>query len=255
MDLTSLRVGIVSYVNALPLEFYLPEFLPDAAIVKDVPSQLAVQLERGELDVALLSAAVLNRHPEYRFIPGWGIASNGPVRSVQLFSKNEPRLNQVVALDNSSLSSVLMLRILYREYWKHEPAYLSYTPPIENGLNIADAALSIGDPTLLFTQTVAYQFDIGELWRDYCRRPFVYALWITRADIDPDRIARPFNDAAEKGLANVDFLSTLPPRQPFRDTRYYREYFTDCIQYRLDAAAESGMRFFLQKAKTMNAIQ
>ena len=48
------RVGAVSYLNTRPLIYRFAYFAPDAELVLDVPSRLAVLLSAGELDVALL---------------------------------------------------------------------------------------------------------------------------------------------------------------------------------------------------------
>ncbi|MGC9326406.1 MAG: menaquinone biosynthetic enzyme MqnA/MqnD family protein [Candidatus Hinthialibacter sp.] len=250
---SSLRVGIVKYVNALPLEYDLERFLPGAKIILDIPSSLGRQLEQGELDVALLSSIVLYRHSDYGFIPGLGISSHGPVRSVCLFCKKPLSEIQTVALDQSSLTSVTMIRILFADFWKIQPRYLSFQPPIDNGLRLADAALAIGDPTLLFDGRNVETYDAGELWRQYCRLPFVYAVWVTRPGLDPQSLVEPFSLAAESGLANMDDISEQCARKTSLTADSYRDYFTRCIQYKLNDFHMEGMNYFFKKTQTILA--
>ncbi|MBN2326020.1 MAG: menaquinone biosynthesis protein [Candidatus Omnitrophica bacterium] len=248
---SSLRVGIVKYVNALPLEYDLDRFLPGAKIVLDVPSSLGRQMERGELDVALLSSIALYRHSDYGFIPGLGISSDGPVRSVCLFCKKPLSEIQTVALDQSSLTSVTMIRILFADFWKCQPRYFSFQPPIENGLNIADAALAIGDPTLLFDGKNVEAHDAGELWRQYSRLPFVYAVWVTRPGLDPQSLIEPFSLAAESGLSNIDAISEQCAQKTPLTADSYRDYFTRCIQYKMTDKHMEGMHYFFDKTRTI----
>jgi len=249
IDLSSLRIGVVPYTNVLPLEYNLKQHLPGASIVRDVPSSLADQLSSGELDVALVSSIELMRHPEYNYIPGLGICSDGPVRSVCMFSKKPPKEIETLALDKSSLSSAAMIRILYDEFWEHKPGFLSFSPPIEDGLQIADAVFAIGDPTLEFSGDGLLTFDLGEIWRDYCGLSFVYAVWITRAGLDPEELAAPFTDAAESGLDSLDEISKNCADNSSLSIDFFKEYFTRCIYYHTSTREIEGMRFFFDRAR------
>jgi len=249
VDNSSLRIGGVRYANALPLEYDLSLFLPQAKIVRGVPSSLAGQLARGELDVAIVSTIELLRNPEYGYVPGLGICSDGPVRSVCLFSKKPPADVETVALDRSSLTSVVLIRILYRDIWNRFPQFVSYEPPVENGLRIADAALSIGDPTLQFDDDGLHTFDLGELWHQLTGLPFVFAVWIVRNGLDPAFLKNPFTQALESALGKVDEIAWQCSKESPLSKEFYLDYFTRCIHYRMDERDEEGMQDFFERAK------
>lgn len=249
VDYSSLRIGVVQYANALPLEYGLSRFLPGASIVRGVPSSLAAQLRCGQLDVAIVSSIELLRHPEFGSIPGLGICCDGPVKSVCLFCHKPPEEAATVALDRSSLTSVALIRILFTDYWRHVPRYVSFEPPVENGLKIADAALTIGDPALHFNGENARVLDAGELWRAYCGRSFVFAVWITRPGLEPASLAEPFTKAMEYGLSRIDEIAqTCAKRSPL-SVDFYIDYFTRCIHYRMNDRDREGMQFFFERAK------
>lgn len=249
MDYSSLRIGVVRYANALPLEYDLSLFLPKAKIVRGVPSSLAGQLARGELDVAIVSTIELLRHPEYGYVPGLGICCDGPVRSVCLFSKKPPADVETVALDRSSLTSAILIRILYRDIWNRSPRYVSYEPPVENGLRIADAALSIGDPTLQFDGEDVHTFDLGELWRQLTGLPFVFAVWIVREVLDPASLKKSFTQALESALIKVDEIAGQCAKESPLSKEFYLDYFTRCIHYHMTERDEEGMRNFFDRSK------
>src|SRR4051812_4249163 len=81
-----IRVGAVNYLNTKPLIEGLEQFAPSIRLTLDLPSRLADQMERGELDVGLLPVAEVFRGG-YAFLPNIAIASRGAVLSVTLFSK------------------------------------------------------------------------------------------------------------------------------------------------------------------------
>src|SRR5688572_20622372 len=96
-----LRVGAVSYLNAKPLYHRLTEFAPRVRLTMDVPSRLADDLARGELDVALIPSVEYLRgaHLGYEVIPGFAIAARAAVRSVKLFCRVPFERIERLALD------------------------------------------------------------------------------------------------------------------------------------------------------------
>lgn len=246
-DLSTLRIGAVPFSNGLPLSYYLPEFLTGPSVIQAVPSQLGPMLARGELDVAMLSAIELKRHPEYSFIPAMGVCSDGPVRSVMLWTRRHPSELARVALDANSLSSTMMTRILFREFWKTTPEFVAYTPPLKNGLQIADAALTIGDSSFVDAPDGAVEcVDLGLVWKELTGLPFVYAAWITREGIDPIAIAGPFQQAMEKGLKHRRALAELCVQKGgTQSADFYFHYMTESIQYPIGERELAGLERYL----------
>ena len=136
-----LRLGVASYLNAVPLVHGL-EADPRFSLVRDVPSRIAERLHAGEIDLGMLPS-VEYAAGDYAIVPGIAIASRGPVRSVNLFHRR--RLDGVrrVALDASSRTSVALAKILLRERLGHDPEYVSMGPPVEDMLASADAGSAV----------------------------------------------------------------------------------------------------------------
>ncbi|MGI6457289.1 MAG: menaquinone biosynthetic enzyme MqnA/MqnD family protein [bacterium] len=250
IDLNSLRIGIVSYTNAYPLSWYLQDFLPGAQLILDVPSKLGRMLQQQELDISILSSIELLRHPEYGFIPNLGICSDGEVKSVCLFAKKDVTQVKTVALDQSSLTSVTVIRILLKEYWGVEPDYFSFQPPLYTGLQQADAALTIGDNSFVEPPPDLHRFDVGAIWKKWTQLPFVYAVWITRQGINPLEIQKPFLQALEKGMNNVEKISEICNRQKGLSKQFFMDYFTRNIYYHLGKRELEGMKRFFEYAGT-----
>src|SRR5947209_12275715 len=118
---SAVRIGAVTYLNTKPLIHDLDELAPGAELVLDVPSRLAEQLDRGELDVALIPIIEYFRHGGYRVVPDIAIASQGPVLSVTLFSRQPwPQIRRV-ALDEGSRTSAALTQVLLRNRYGARP--------------------------------------------------------------------------------------------------------------------------------------
>ncbi len=243
-----LRIGTVSYTNAFPLIEYLPQTCPSAEIIRVVPSKLGKLMEQGEVDLALLSSIELLKHPSYSYLPDISISSDGAVGSVLLFSKKPAAEIETVALDQSSLTSIVLTKILFHEYWQRGPVYVSYTPPVENGMNIADAALAIGDAGLIAEGKYPYCYDLGEIWKKHTGLPFVFALWIAQPMVDIEKWAPAFLEAKTQGMANIDLIVKRCTKLLAIPDKRFSRYFLENLRYDLGKQQIEGMNLFFQKA-------
>jgi len=199
--MASLRIGSVPYLNARPLIDGLE------GIVLDVPSRLTESFRRGELDVALLPSFESVRCPDLPIVPGMCVASPGPVDSVLLFSDRPIETCRSVALDESSLTSTALARVLFGERWRCEPEFLACSPDIDPRVSDADAVLLIGDPAMRAPRDGLIVTDVATTWREWTGLPFCFALWVAR-DEESAAAAEPILAAAkERGLARREELA------------------------------------------------
>jgi chorismate dehydratase len=175
--LSPLRLGVVSYLNAVPLVHGL-DADPRFSLVRDVPARIAERLHAGDIDLGMIPS-VEYAAGDYAIVPGIAIASRGPGRSVNVFHRRRLEGVRRVALDASSRTSVALAKILLRERLGHDPEYVTMGPPVEDMLASADAALVIGDPALYF-RGEAERLDLGEEWQARTGLPFVFAFWAGR---------------------------------------------------------------------------
>ena len=85
-----MRLGVLKSVNGLPvilgLECGAVPF--QGKLLSGEPSWLNQQARAGRLDLTAVSAAEVAAAPgAYRILPGFCVASRGPVQSVRLFSR------------------------------------------------------------------------------------------------------------------------------------------------------------------------
>jgi len=148
-----IRLGAVGYLNARPLVYGL-ERVPGFAIRYDIPAECARLLHAHETDVGLIPSIEYLRGPEpYAIVPGAGVTSNGPVASVAIYTRREPRDIRTIAMDSSSRTSVALATVLLRREFGASPEPVSMAPDLETMLERADAALIIGDVALFLDHT------------------------------------------------------------------------------------------------------
>jgi len=183
-----LTLGIVPYYNMLPLIQGLDRFFSPDRWISGTPRDLAGMLATGKIDVAAVSIfESLRCAAEYAIVPGAAIGSDGPVRSVSLFSKVRPSEVTNILLDRASLSSANLMRVVAGEYLGVSPEYAvsdaPFTPDFDWHGAPQDAFLVIGDTALRWEKDFPYRLDLGSAWRELTGLPFVYAAWTVRAGL------------------------------------------------------------------------
>ena len=189
-----IRLGHIEYSNCFPVHALLVtgERPPGVEIVSGTPSHLNAALEARTIDVAPCSSIEYARHADtYRLLPGFVIASDGPVGSI-LFESDRPVEElggATIAVPTASATSVVLLKILLKLKYGIDARYewFEQAPAAEPVTGNIAASLWIGDVALRRTiPTGRYVYDLGAEWKDWTGLPFVYAAWQTSASQERD---------------------------------------------------------------------
>jgi chorismate dehydratase len=186
------RVGVVSFVNTLPLIDGL-ERLSNVRLRHSVPSLLIDQLLAGDVDLALCSSIDYQRSPEpLVIVPAGALACHGPTLTVRLYSQVPVSRITRVYCDTDSHTSICLMQILLREVHGFAPELIDYDArehvADNRPLEWPEAVLLIGDKVVTDSPpAVRYptQVDLGELWHQHTGLPFVFATWMALAAADP----------------------------------------------------------------------
>jgi chorismate dehydratase len=248
-----LRIGCVKYLNARPLIHGW-----SGAVDFDHPAALCRKLERGDLDVALVSSLEYLRRPIYRIVDGVSISAHGAVYSVIVAYNDDLSLAQEIEIDPASETSVALLRCLLSQRGLHprlrvrntdlqsvRPAELqsaeSETTSGTVEAQIADSIsarrtgqrplfrLLIGDQAIRFRAEHSERYhywDLAESWTKIISLPFVFAFWLIRPEINnANEIADILRQLRDHNLENLDDLvSTQSEVSPAFCRKYYREH-------------------------------
>ena len=242
-----IRVGAVSYLNTKPLIYGLEkgEMRDEVDLVVAYPSKIATMLANDEIDVGLVPVAIIPKLKEHYIISDYCIGSDGEVGSVCLFSEVPLEKIERVLLDYQSMTSVELLKILIKQYWKIDPMLISTSEDYRKDISSTTAALIIGDRALEQRKISKYKYDLGSEWKKFTGLPFVFAAWISNKKLDKSFIDT-FNKANLTGLQQIDKVIDENPYQLFNLKSYYTSY----INFYLDDKAREGLEYFLGILKT-----
>ena len=205
-----LRVAHIPYLNSVP--YYAGVSESGLEMVDLHPRALGQAAAEGSIDAGLISIADTFGTPGFEPLGDLGIAVDGPAHSVLLFSA-EPvqRLaGATLGITGETSTSYPLLRLLLEDRYGVNPAaYVrrkDEAAPGDSGvLLIGDAALRRGvrsglepgsveysdEPFRLesadpFEEPFPYVLDLAAAWKAWQGRPFVFARWMVRRDLDLD---------------------------------------------------------------------
>lgn len=208
----------------------------------DYPSNIAVMLLNDKIDIGLLPVAVIPKMNEDYIISDYCIGSDGEVASVCLFSEVPLHDIETILLDYQSRTSVALLKILIKEYWKLKVVFENTSNDYQLKISGTTAGLIIGDRALRQRRKSRFIFDLGEEWKNFTGLPFVFAAWVSNKKLDENFI-NDFNKVNEFGLNNLDKVVKENPFKSFDLNTYYKQ----CISFDLDENKKKGLRLFLEK--------
>ena len=241
-----INIAAVSYLNTKPLTYAF-----ESGELKDLiqldfyyPSEVATRLIENKADIALLPVEAILSLPEYHIISDYCISTEGEVASVCLFSDVPLENIKTILLDYQSRTSVALLKILLKEYWKISPDLIKASEGYESKISGTTAGLIIGDRALNQRNISKYIFDLGSAWKKFTGRPFVFAVWVANKQLDSNFIEI-FNRVNQEGIKNIEKLSSEINFPEYN----LHEYFTQNISYTLDDEKRAALTFFLEKIK------
>jgi chorismate dehydratase len=148
-----------------------------------------------------------------------------------------------ILLDYHSRTSVALIKILCKHFWKINPKFVDAKSGYENKIGSKVAGLIIGDRAYKYTEKYKYVFDLSQQWELFAQLPFVFACWVSINKLDSS-IEKEFSKALNYGLSNLD--KALNELQTKFDTSIDKKrYLTDVISYKLDQDKEKAMKLFL----------
>lgn len=240
-------MGAVSYLNTKPLIFGLEQGMmkEQVDLILDYPAKIAQMVVNDEIDMGLVPVAIIPHLKEYHLVSEYGICSDGPVASVCLFSEVPLEQIETVLLDYQSRTSVMLARILMRDYWKIMPEILPATEDFRKQIRGRVAGVVIGDRALEQRLHSTYIHDLGEAWKAFTGLPFVYATWISNKAL-PEKFRVDFNEVNRYGLERLEEVIDDIIFKVYDLKMYYGKN----ILYRLDERMLLGLKFYLDRLNT-----
>jgi predicted solute-binding protein len=232
----NLKIGSVSYINALPLTSTL-----DTNITLGTPRELSLMMENGELDVALLPyfSSLQN---DYHVYPEAGlIGCDGDVASVAFYAEENTHTPEDATefyFDEESRTSVHLAKIILAEHFGRNLNSLNELPLSESSKS--EMKMLIGDKALFFNEPHHVKWDLGQLWKELTGCGFAFATWASRHPLSSEQIETLMN-ARINGMKNLNLvLENVKPSQK----QLVETYLKKNIVYELTPEIEKGMKLY-----------
>ena len=256
------RISASGYSNTAPLVWsflYGKNHGRVEIILDNAPARSAEMLARDRVDAALVPVIAYQQIEGVRLVPDVCVGARQRVRSVCLVTKGG-ELNEVrsVSLDLSSKTSVVLTKVIFREFLGFEPEWRDAEPNIDAMLATSDAALLIGDPALVLSEPPAVAggltlrtFDLATLWNEHTGLGFVFAMWMTKktkSDID-------FAAVRNEGLEHLDAIIANYTSDIGLPADQMRTYLSQNISYSIDGSMQRGMELYFELAAKNGLIR
>jgi chorismate dehydratase len=252
------RIAASSYLNTAPLiwSFIYGAQRGSVELFTDTaPARCAEMLSSGEADAALVPVIEYQRLSDIVMVPDVCVGSRSAVRSVVIATKrNNLKKVKRVALDDSSRTSVVLAKIIFREFLGFEPKWQTSPPNLDAMLKDNDAALIIGDPAMKIPRERFRIFDLATLWHDYTSLGFVFAMWMARTKHLERVRATDFAAARDEGLAHLDEIAERHAKQIALSPAEIKDYLTRNIAFRMDEEMKQGLELYYQLAEKHRLI-
>jgi chorismate dehydratase len=272
------RVGRIRYINCFPVYGAIDRGLVPlgAQVVSGNPSELNRLMADGHLDVSVISTVEYARESSrYLLLPDLAITSDGPVRSVLLFSRvpAEELDGGRVLLTRSSMTSVALTRLLFEHVWQAAPHFAAGDAEMTDIARFPeephDARLVIGDAALLLSNRLRagdtahpgssdypYVYDLGECWKQWTGLPFVFAVWVaqrTAVVSEALQVHARLLESRDWGLLHLDVLAEQAASVTGVARRICLEYFAG-LDYRLSYDHLAGLSEFFRRLATAGIV-
>ncbi|MDD3877745.1 MAG: menaquinone biosynthesis protein [Bacteroidales bacterium] len=245
-----LKVSCVSYINSYPFVYGLSTY---SNLKKQIeldlcrPSLCAESFLFNNSDISLLPVGALPHiNKPYKIITDFCIGAVKSVETVILFSNYQMDDIQTVYIDTDSVTSAQLIKILFRELWCKEVAYIAQSEPLLR-LPENSAYLAIGDKCFSLRKEFKFAYDLFEAWHELTNLPFVFAAWVSKSTVSHE-FAELFNKALEHGILNKEkALKAYIHKNEKSDFNELLSYLENNISYSFDLQKQKALDLYLSK--------
>jgi len=150
-----------------------------------------------------------------------------------------------------------LARVVLERRYGAFPAIAPHAPDLQAMLQVADAALLIGDPALrIDIGSGPYRiYDLGAEWVAMTGLPMVFAVWAGRKNTVTPEVIAAFRDSCRYGRERIEEIVASEAAQRRFPPDSIREYLGQCIVHELGPRDYQGMDLFLSYARRAPSCQ
>jgi chorismate dehydratase len=256
------HVGCVSFLNSKPLIDALVG-QPDVEVLFAVPSQLLRLVETGQVSTALLSIVdyQMSVH-DLLLVPAGAIGSDGPTMTVRIFSKVPAEKITVLHADTDSHTSVILGQVVLHALCgitpELRPLPAQELHPATPAAALPESILLIGDKVVTAAppaDVYHYQLDLGEQWKKITGLPFIFAMWMMRADMVDLELARKLAEARRHGTHMTEALLDRYATAKGWPRELAHRYFVEYMRYEVTEPGRQAVQKFFDMAVDLGLLE
>ena len=246
--MSKVRVSAVKYTNSIPFIYGLQNYSieNEISLCLDTPADCYNKLLTGNADIGLVPVIIKNKTEGVHQVSDYCIGAYGDVLSVILASESPLHEVRTIVLDYQSKTSVLLTRLLCRNFWNINPVFREAEPGFENReFTPGEARLIIGDRAFQFHHKKdVFLTDLAGEWKRYSGLPFVFAIWASVQKL-PSGFEQKFNEALNFGMTHKVRLSKEMANLPEYNLIDLSLYLNSNIIHEINPPMQEGMNLFL----------
>ncbi|MEI8197516.1 MAG: MqnA/MqnD/SBP family protein [Phycisphaerae bacterium] len=261
-------LGCVSYLNSKPLIDPLigradvdVKFAVPSGLLPMIEAPLETGEEKGSMGgVEGVLLPVVDYHASRRelvILPAGCIGCDGPTLTVRIYSQVPPAQIKTLYGDADSHTSVILAQLILRQRYGTHPSMESWSPPSTShpATSLPQSFLLIGDKVVNAAPPAAaypYQLDLGEEWHQLTGLPFVFAVWMARAELPPARqqtLCTLLANARARGATMTESLLDKYVAEKHWPRDLAHRYFTEYLKYAWNDRMAAGLAQFYQLAQ------
>jgi chorismate dehydratase len=256
--LPKLRVGIPRELYGRPLAWgFLKGHHGDLFSASLHPqATIGPLLQRGSLDVGLVSPLDFQSIPGLRALRDLCVAATGACRLMMLVAKEPLAQIRRLAVEHNSHASALLAEILLRQRHGVEELELRrHRPVLKRMLASHDAALLTGDDAVKLQQSGPEVVDLAEQWTAFTGMPWVVALWAVRDGVGLPDLPFYFKSSLRYGLSLLDNLMRESASELGLDVSEIEPTLRGNISYFFRDEEAAGVEEFYRRSAELGLIQ
>ena len=242
-----IKISVVRYANSYPFIFGLRNsgFDKKVIISTDHPADCAVKLASNIADIGLIPVAALPTLDEYYIVSDYCIGANGRVKTVMTLSYSPFDKIDSIYLDYRSLTSVNLVQVLAKNYWKREFKWIKTDANFDfTKIKKNEAVTLIGDQCFEYENHFSYGIDLALEWKNFTGLPFVFACWAANKQINREFIDE-FNLALKLGVENIPAVVADMGQTGAIKGKELEQYLTENIDFKLNEDKKKALELFL----------
>jgi chorismate dehydratase len=257
------RIGTPSHLATRPLIFGLTQ-IPheDIELVYDEPGSLALALERGELDAALIPSIEFLRGVGEYSVNGPALVAKRPTGSLKLVvNKPLPEVRSI-AVDEFTRTPLVILRVvldkiyhILPDFWVHKAGPLvasDWSSHYDGVLLDGDQGLKYCSAELRPGETC---HDVDGMWFSLFSTPLVLSLWAYNDLGMKTTLEQLLVGSRDEGVQNLSQISKEMARRTSYDNRFLHRFYHTAWGFNLGQEEAEGLRALERFAHDYKLLQ